>query len=269
MAAAAEEVIYESDFEYSTDEEIQEDISTTPLCSSGLLKNVVSQVQTCIQASCNPQSTSSWRADAMLAVELCKQLNFEVKADPTGCCTLPADSFLVQTLLIANGAASDTVIGGLGASTRPYSEQTFLRTPPTDTQIQDIIAIVCQIHAANTPVLIELQSLAEMTERGLSARETLTLIHWCLTAKLYDKNTRRLRNVSAVFTDNSVHIERPSGCVAVAEAIAEYKQRTPGVQRLNGVKWNGRRYAALEYAESEQLPLLGSNFDLCDLLQSE
>jgi hypothetical protein len=135
--------------------------------------------------------------------------------------------------------------------------------------VQNIIAIICQIYATNTSVLVELQALAEMTQRGLSARETLTLMHWCLASKLYDKNTRRLRNVSAVFADDCVQIERPSGCVAVAEAIAEYKQRTASVHRLDGLKWNGRRYAALKYAESEQLPLLGSNFDLCDLLQSE
>lgn len=265
----ADDSMYESDFDYTTDEEIKEEISTVPLCASGLLDNVVSQVQTCIQASCNPQSTSSWRADAMLAVDLCKKLEFEVEANPTSCFALPADSLLVQTLLIANGAASDTVIGALGARTRPYSEQTFLRTPPTDTQVQNIIAIICQIYATNTSALVELQALAEMTERGLCARETLTLMHWCLASKLHDKNTRRLRNVSAVFADDCVQIERPSGCVAVAEAIAAHKQRTPSVQRLDGIKWNGRRYAALQYAESEQSPLLGSSFDLCDLLQSE
>lgn len=254
---------YDSDFDSLSDEpEIEEDIESAETSAQELRAQLCAKLTIFSYGSTDTTACASWRDDCVSGLQLCETLSLHVPKTIAVPPPLPAHSLLMETLLIASGAPADNKIGALGDTRRPWSNRPFLRQKLDDATLKRLLADVCTIHSNDQRLAVELQALSEMTTRGLSALETLAVVHWALASKSSNQTERRLRNVSFTYGGQSVPVHAPRTVLAVAEAVAAHKLGAQARASLADFCWNGRRHAALTQAPSEQFSLLGDFFEL-------
>lgn len=241
---------YEEDFDFSTEDEIDEDLPDESN-SEKIRQNFAKDVAACAWVVKNrPQWSLASEATTVCACA--EQLGSQWTESEVAATQHPPGRFEVgraETLLIATGASAAS-IGSLGQYKPPWAANPPRRASAPWTDVQcDHVRQCLEVLRTEPALIASLEEVQSYRTAGLGAREALCVAAFACQFVPIGNKTRVLRTVTLQTPTKVVVVDTPctssTVCVDVCKILA-----TDGIDAVISVTANGRVYERLQFYDT-------------------